>query len=275
MTTSAIESILFFSVIFVTMVTGFIMGIKFLLRKPGPDQIHMRRREWTPEENAFREVRVTLTSEERRNMGRILWIGYSLGVIVILAFMAFFAFDYWKFAVNGESIQATVMNINSYRSMKNDAFIVDTYTLRAMIDGKIVTDTYRNGNKKFYKIGDVVEVYVTPVGDHMDFAIKSDIENDPWFGGLSLFALLGISFISVMRWKKIQSGTMKFRELPRRFQTRRHVALAIKMQKVPQSFLASSSTLSQWIIGSSLFRWIIGGSLKQSEEIRDDFPKGT
>lgn len=222
----------------------------------------------TPEQEALKKSTVTLTPEEQKGMKKTLMILLAVVTIVIGLVTFALAFDYWRFAVRGESVSATVMSVSNHRSSGRRSKTTYTYTLKATVDGKNVTDSYAAGSNGSYKIGSTVDAYATQSDSstqRVDLAIKDVIDRSPLWEVLALSVLGLISFISFRRWKRIQSGSMKFSELLKQFQNRRLRALESDTATMPSQ--VSSTT------PNGLPVYTIGGGSTQPGEIRDDFPK--
>ncbi len=141
----------------------------------------------TPEQEALKKSTVALTSEEQKSMKKTL-ITLMVVVTMVFGFVTFaLMLNYWRFAINGEPVSATVMSVARHRSSGRRSHTNYIYTLKATIDGKSVTDSYNVGNNGSYKIGTTVDAYAAQDGfnaQHVDLAIKDVIDRSPfWAAG--------------------------------------------------------------------------------------------
>lgn len=205
---------------------------------------------------------VVLTEDEKRAMKKGNWkAGIIVGVILSLI-VSITAWNYWRFVVKGEPVQATITSVSKHRSSGRHHRTTYTYTLKADVDGATVTDSYSAGSSGGYTVGEVVDAYADTSGAHTDLAIASVVKASPFTtGGLALVVGFAVGSAIYAQGKRIQSGRAKIANLPARFRTAR-IANLPAISSVPP--LPAPTT------PDGLPMYTIGGS---RELPKDDFPK--
>lgn len=211
---------------------------------------------------------VFLTEDEKRAMKRGNWkAGIIVGVILSLV-AGITAWDYWRFAVRGEPVQATITNVSKYRSSGRHHRTTYTYTLNADVDGELVTDLYSAGSSGGYTVGEVVDAYADTSGAHTDLAIANVVKTSPFTtGGLVFIVGVLVGSAVYAQGKRIRSGRAKIANLPVRFRMARIANLPTDPGSPTVSSVPSAATKTN---SDGLPMYTIGGN---RETPKDDFPK--
>lgn len=211
---------------------------------------------------------VVLTDDEKRAMKKNMWkIGIIVGII-LLFIIGVTGWNYWRFAVKGESVQATITNVSKHRSSGKSRRTTYTYTLSATVDGVVVKDSYGAGSSGAYKVGDVVETYADTSGVRTDLAIASVVDRSPFSAGtIVLIAAAVIGSALYAQGKNMKAGKARIANLPSRFREARIASLpraetSSTAQSIPTAPVATTP--------DGLPMYTIGGSREQP---KDNFPK--
>lgn len=252
--------------LFVLWVGGFLFWrwTRWLMKKRSAEyneEIRMSKR------GVEREMVVDITSQERKSILRGLAAVCIFITFVMVIFVGITAREYWKFAVNGEEVQATVTKGEKHRSSGRRSHTTYTYTLQSVINGVRISDTYNAGKEGGYAVGSTVEAYAARSGKSIDLAIKDIVSNSPFSTIPILLFWVVVGFISIKKWKQVETGSMKIKDLPKKFQRQRLAAMP--SQSVEKAYPSSQVTPAGFPTYS------IGGTSTPEMEIRDDFPKGT
>lgn len=174
----------------------------------------------TPEMRAMLNTEVVLTSEEKKSMRRgLVGAGVLVGVI-LSGLITVTGIDYWRFAITGEEVTATITQKSSHRSSGRRNRTTYTYMLQARVNGVVVRDSYRAGSTSGYNVGDAVRAYATN-DSSPELAIAAIEDRDPALEVLYLVGLGAFGFFAFRQWGKIRSGKMYLRNIPVKFRKER------------------------------------------------------
>lgn len=191
----------------------------------------------TPEMRAMLKTEVFLTPEERKAMNKNLVVASVMLGGILLGLFTITAVDYWRFALTGEEVTASITNKSSHRSSGRSHRTVYTYTLQATVNGVVVKDSYGAGSSSGYKVGDTVRAYATN-GASPELAIASIEDQDPFFG-IIYFVGLGAFLIFAFRQRgRIRAGKMRLENLPEKFRKDR----LLVMQSASSTVAVSASS---------------------------------
>ena len=174
----------------------------------------------TPEMKAMLNTEVVLTPEEKKSMRRALVAAGVLVSVILTGLITITGMNYWKFAITGEEVTASITQKSSHRSSGRRNRTTYTYTLQATVNGTVVKDSYRAGNSSGYKVGDMVRAYATNEASP-ELAIAAIEDRDPFFEVLYLIGLGAFGYFAFRQWGKIRSGKMYLRNIPAKFRKER------------------------------------------------------
>lgn len=161
---------------------------------------------------------IRLTPQEQTSMRRGVWAATVITVVIFGFFSAEKAWEYYRFVLVGERVQATVIEIQKHRSSGRHHRTTYQYTLEAVVDGVVVTDTYSVGSISTHDEGDVVEAYASSDGA---LAVAGYEQMDPvWISGF-LALLIGIQVALAKQRARIALGEMKVANLPKEMRRRK------------------------------------------------------
>lgn len=174
----------------------------------------------TPEMKAMLNTEVSLTPEEQKSMRRrLVTAGLLIGVI-LFGLITVTGLNYWRFAITGEEVTASITNKSSHRSSGRRNRTTYTYTLQATVNGIVVKDSYRAGSSSGYDVGDTVSAYATNEAPPQ-LAIAAIEDRDPFLEVLYFAGLGGFFFVGWRQWRSIRSGKMKLGNIPVKFRKER------------------------------------------------------
>lgn len=211
---------------------------------------------------------VVLTMEEKQAMKKRMWWGGAIAGGIILLLIGIAAWDYWRFAVNGEPVQATITNVSKHRSSGRRHRTTYTYTLRANVDGVVVSDSYSAGSYGGYTVGETIGAYANTSGTHTDLALANVVRAEPLTaGGMAVVVAVIVGAGLFGQEKCIRTGRARIANLPARFRTAR----IANLPAIPGSPTSSSVPPAPApTTPDGLPMYTIGGS---RELPKDDFPK--
>lgn len=211
---------------------------------------------------------VLLTEEEKRAMTKNMWKMTIIVGIILSLLIGITAWEYWRFAVNGELVQATITNVSKHRSSGRHHRTTYTYTLKADVDGVVVSDSYSAGSSGGYTVGEVVDAYADTSGVPVDLAIADVVRGAPLrTAGISIFVLGVVGAILVGQRRNIRVGRARIGNLPAPFRAARIASLP-KASESPVSLPISPPPAPTTPDGLPMYT--IGGN---RDLPKDDFPK--
>lgn len=98
--------------------------------------------------------------------------------------------DYWRFVVQGEFAQATIVNVSEYRGVKGRRSY--TYTVQSIVHDVTITDSYNASSTNDGAVGDVIEVFVSTSEAVPEIAVASSIRDTPINAGVPFLVISGI-----------------------------------------------------------------------------------
>jgi hypothetical protein len=177
--------------------------------------------QWTKEQLS---TVITLTDDEKQSMNRGVIIGLVVVTLICGIGFASISATYWKYVIQGERISATVTDMDSYRSGSRNKTTKYIYSLKAMVDGELVRDTYHSGSYHDADVGDVVDVYATSDAEP-ELALAAVEERAPlWLLFLAVFFGVFVFGMTKQR-KRIATGQMKISQLSKAMRRRKLMEL--------------------------------------------------
>ncbi|MEK7632360.1 MAG: hypothetical protein AAB473_01050 [Patescibacteria group bacterium] len=211
---------------------------------------------------------VLLTEEEKQAMKKRMWRVGAIAGGIILLLISIAAWDYWRFVVSGESVQATITSVSKHRSSGRRHRTTYTYTLRADMDGVVVSDLYSAGSYGSYTVGETIDAYANTFGTHTDLAIANIVRAEPLTaGGMAAVAVVIVGVGLFGQEKCIRTGRARIANLPARFRTARLAGLPTASGSSTTSSVSATPALTT---PDGLPMYNIGGT---RELPKDDFPK--
>lgn len=203
----------------------------------------------SPLNKAQLDTIVLLTPTEQTTMRRKAWIASILILLLFGAVIVGTSWNYYRFVLTGQKVQATILSITKHRSGGRHQRTTYRYTLQAEVRGAIVTDTYSAGSSSSYNVGDRILVYAT-TDSSPELAIAKNEEMDPlWVVGSILLLVLINASLARTR-KKITTGSMRIRDLSRAMRRR-------KLQEIQGT--VSQASVPATTIPGGLPTYTIGG----------------
>lgn len=195
----------------------------------------------TPEMKAMLNTEVMLTPEEKKSMRRgLVGAGVLVGSI-LLGLITITGMNYWRFAMTGEEVTASITNKSSHRSSGRRHRTTYTYTLRATVNDVVVKDSYNAGSSSGYQVGDTVRAYATNEASP-ELAIAAIEDRDPFFEILYVAGLVGFIFFAFRQHSRIRSGKMRLANLPVKFRRERLRAMQSDLPTAGATHDSASAT---------------------------------
>lgn len=183
----------------------------------------------TPAMKAMLNTEVTLTPEEQGSMRRRLAMASALVGAILFGLITVTGMDYWRFAMTGQEVEATITNKTSHKSSGRRSHTTYTYTLQATVGDAVVKDSYGAGSSSGYKVGDTVRAYATNEASP-ELAIAKIEDRDPFLEVFYFACLIGFLFFALHQRKRIRSGKMRLANLPVKFRKERIRAMQFSAQ---------------------------------------------